>query len=76
MQLIKSLSYSDLLLLNNKDIHFISDCEFFPNFDVFCHIDKILFNGSEYIFYTTILDTKRKLEIGSNMKNLQFEFIN
>lgn len=72
MERIDSLSYKELYRLLNKNVRFISDCEFFPNFDVSGKIFKITFNKGEYIFLLK-LKNKKEIEVGSNMKNLQFE---
>lgn len=60
--------------LFGKDVRFKSSCEFFPNFDVIIKVNKIYFRGSEIMFDGTTKSNK-KLTIGSNMKNLQFEIV-
>lgn len=72
MKRIDNLNYKELYSLLNKTVRFISDCEFFPNFDVSGKIVKITFNKGEYIFLLR-LKNKKEIEVGSNMKNLQFE---
>ena len=57
-----------------KNIRFISNCEFFPNFDVIIKVNKICIKGPEILF-EGLTKTNKKLTIGSNMKNLQFEII-
>ena len=57
-----------------KNVRFISNCEFFPNFDVIIKINKIYIKGSEILF-EGLTKTNKKLTIGSNMKNLQFEIV-
>ena len=76
MQKISSKSYIDLhKLLYHKKVHFISDCEFFPNFDVIVYVYDIYIRVDEIIFETKNISNGKKLTIGSNMKNLQFELI-
>lgn len=78
MQKISTLSYIDLLKnILNKQVHFTSDCEFFPNFDVRCIVYNISLskNNNEILMDVKILNSNKKITIGSNMKNLQFEFI-
>ena len=57
-----------------KNVRFISNCEFFPNFDVIIKVNKIYIKGPEILF-EGLTKTNKKLTIGSNMKNLQFEII-
>ena len=58
-----------------KNVRFKSNCEFFPNFDVIIKVNKIYIKGTEILF-EGLTKTNKKLTIGSNMKNLQFETIN
>jgi hypothetical protein len=58
-----------------KNVRFISNCEFFPNFDVIIKVNKIYIKGPEILF-EGLTKTNKKLTIGSNMKNLQFEITN
>ena len=75
MQKIKKMSLLDLskTLIGHK-VRFISDCEFFPNFDVICNVKQIYMKGNEIIIEVNTLNNKH-LTIGSNMKNLQFELL-
>ena len=57
-----------------KNVHFTSDCEFFPNFDVVIKVNDIYINKNEIIFKGKTKNNKM-LTIGSNMHNLQFEII-
>ena len=75
MKFVKKTSYIELVKLVNKKVHFISDCEFFPNFDVKVYVYKVNSSTNEIIFYTKSLSNNKRLTIGSNMKNLQFELI-
>lgn len=60
--------------LFGKNVRFISNCEFFPNFDVTIKINKIYIRNNEILF-EGLTKTNKKLTIGSNMKNLQFEIV-
>ena len=75
MQKVKKMSLLDLskALIGHK-VRFISDCEFFPNFDVTCNVKQIYMKGNEMIIEVNTLNNKH-LTIGSNMKNLQFELL-
>lgn len=76
MQKVSSKSYIELhKLLYHKKVHFTSDCEFFPNFDVNVYVYDIYLRVDEIIFETKNISNGKKLTIGSNMKNLQFELI-
>lgn len=75
MQKVKKMSLLELskTLIGHK-VRFISDCEFFPNFDVTCNVKQIYMKGNEMIIEVNTLNNKH-LTIGSNMKNLQFELL-
>ena len=77
MEKVSSKSYIDLhKLLFHKKIHFTSDCEFFPEFDVKVYVyDIYIEKNGEIIFETKNISNGKKLTIGSNMKNLQFKII-
>ena len=60
--------------LFGKNVRFISNCEFFPNFNVIIKVNKIYIKGPEILF-EGLTKTNKKLTIGSNMKNLQFEIV-
>ena len=60
--------------LFGKNVRFKSTCEFFPNFDVIIKVNKIYIKGPEILF-EGLTKTNKKLTIGSNMKDLQFEII-
>jgi len=77
MNLVNQYTYTEIVnLLLTKTVHFISDCEFFPNFDVIGNVYNIKLNNSEIIFEINIKNKNRTIQIGSNMRNLQFEIIN
>ena len=74
MELISKYSYIWICNnLMNKKIHFISDCEFFPNCNVTGKVISYYIKGSETIFKTKV--GNKTIDIGSNMKNLSFEII-
>lgn len=76
MESIKTYSFSQLYKkLFGKNVHFISDCEFFPNFDVIIKVQKIYFAKNNEIIFEGKTKAKKILKIGSNMKNLQFELL-
>lgn len=77
MEKVSSKSYIDLhKLLFHKRVHFTSDCEFFPNFNVRVYVyDIYIEKNNEIIFETKNISNGKKLTIGSNMKNLEFEII-
>lgn len=75
MNLIKGLTYNQLRdLLLGKKVHFVSDCEFFPNFNVYGKVISMSMNGTEVIFRFRT-NTNRIIQIGSNMLNLRYELI-
>lgn len=75
MEHIKNYSFYEIYKkLFGKNVRFISDCEFFPNFDVSCKVIKIHIKNNETLFEVKTKSNKH-LTIGGNMKNLQFEII-
>lgn len=77
MELISKYSYIWICNnLMNKKIHFISDCEFFPNFNIEGYIKDIKLSKSTSEILFTVAVKNKTLTIGSNMKNLQFEIMN
>ena len=77
MELISKYSYIWMCNnLINKKIHFISDCEFFPNFNIKGYIKDINLSKSTSEILFTVAVKNKTLTIGSNMKNLQFEIMN
>ena len=76
MEKISLYSYIDIYrLLFHKKVHFTSDCEFFPNFDIKAYVYDIYLRDNEIMFETKNISNDKKLTIGSNMKNLKFEII-
>ena len=62
--------------LLGKKVRFISDCELFPNFDVKVQIVSIsISNNKEILFDCRNLSNRKKLTIGSKMKNLRFQIL-
>ena len=62
--------------LLGKKVRFISDCELFPNFDVKVQVVSIsLSNNKEILFDCRNLSNRKKLTIGSKMKNLRFQLL-
>lgn len=75
MELIKNFGFEVIYKkIFGKNVRFISNCEFFPNFDVIIKVNKIYIKGPEILF-EGLTKTNKKLTIGSNMKNLQFEIV-
>jgi hypothetical protein len=60
--------------LFGKNVRFVSDCEFFPNFNVIIKINKIYINQNE-IMFRGLTKSNKNLTIGSNMQNLKFEIM-
>ena len=72
---VKNISYN--ILSNSilgKIVNFKSDCEFFPNFNVTGKVYKLELRQDETLIYVKTRQGK-KLTIGSNMKNLEYEII-
>lgn len=75
MDNVKDYSFSQLYKkMFGKNVHFTSDCEFFPNFDVVIKVNDIYINKNEIIFKGKTKSNKM-LTIGSNMSHLMFEVV-
>lgn len=76
MEYVRKYSFNKIYeKLFGKNVRFISNCEFFPNFDVSLKIKNIyIASNNEYIFEGTTKNNKL-LKVGSNMKDLQFEIL-
>lgn len=75
MQLLSNLTYEQISTsLYNKNIHFTSDCEFFPEFDVIGKIIKTRIQNTEIVM-TFKTKQGRVIDIGSHMKNLRYEIL-
>ena len=62
--------------LLGKRVKFISDCELFPNFDGNVQVVSIsLSPNKEVLFDCRTLENRKKLIIGSKMKNLRFKLL-
>ena len=62
--------------LLGKKVRFTSDCELFPNFDVKVQVVSISLSSSkEMLFDCRNLSNRKKLTIGSKMKNLRFQLL-
>jgi len=73
---VKDLTYAQLCSYINKSFEFVSNCEFFPNFNVVGKILKVDINNNEYIISVSTKPTNKVIKIGSNMKNLIMNPIN
>lgn len=72
MELASKYSSTQLIKkIVGQKVRFISDCEFFPNFNVTGKVISYYFKGSEVLFKTKI--GNKTIDVGSNMKNLRFE---
>lgn len=73
---IKSKSYNQLQNeILGKKIHFKSDCELFPNFDVKGKVIGIKYGDNLEIIFEFLNINGKKIIIGSNMKNLRYEVL-
>ena len=62
--------------LIGKRVRFVSDCEFFPDFDVKVQVVSIsMLENREILFDCRNLSNRKKLTIGSKMKNLRFKIL-
>ena len=72
---VSKLEYKSLVnTLLNKRVNFISDCEFFPNFNVTGYVFDITIHNNEYLFHVRHKNGK-KYTIGSHMKNLSYSIL-
>ena len=75
MKSVKNLSFIKLqqdLIGNN--VHFKSDCVFFPSFDVVGKVIRVTNIGTEIII-EILTKNRKQLKIGSNMKNLRYKIV-
>ena len=76
MELVKNLSFTELYKkIFGKNVRFISDCQFFPNFDVIIKVNDISIAKNNEILIKGNTKSNKALSIGSNMLNLQFEIV-
>lgn len=73
LESIKKYSYANLTkMLSGKSVHFTSDCDLFPNFNVIGKVLNTYVKGTELVFKFKTT-TGKVIDVGSNMKNLKFE---
>ena len=76
MELVKNLSFNELYKqIFGKNVRFICDCQFFPNFDVIIKVNDISIAKNNEILIKGKTKSNKALSIGSNMLNLQFEIV-
>ena len=76
MELSKNLSFPELYKkIFGKNVRFISDCQFFPNFDVIIKVNDISIAKNNEILIKGKTKSNKELSIGLNMHNLQFEIV-
>lgn len=76
MEKIKNYSYLQLRkLLIGKTVNFISDCELFPNFNVTGKVISIKIANQYENLITVKRPNQKMIDIGTNMKNLQFQVL-
>lgn len=74
MKIVSKYTYDELIdMLLGMNVHMTSDCEFFPNFDIRGKVIEYRINTTELIFKVNV--NGKIIDVGSNMKNLQFEII-
>ena len=74
MQKVSSISSPVLIkMLMGKTVHMTSDCEFFPNFNIQGKVIEYRMHNNELIFKIKV--NNKLIDVGCNMKNLQFELI-
>ena len=71
---VKNLTYQEIINLIGKRVQFVSDCDFFPFFNITGIVVNINFNNDEYIFIVK-LNTGKITKISSNMKNLTIKIL-
>lgn len=76
LEFVKNLSFPELYKkIFGKNVRFISDCQFFPNFDVIIKVNDISIAKNNEILIKGKTKSNKELSIGSNMRNLQFEVV-
>lgn len=76
LEFVKNLSFPELYKkIFGKNVRFISDCQFFPNFDVIIKVNDISIAKNNEILIKGKTKSNKELSIGSNMLNLQFEIV-
>ena len=76
MKTIKNCTYKKLIdeILGNI-VHFTSNCELFPNFDVKGKVISYYQTDYELVFKVKIPAYNKIVDVGTNMKNLKYEII-
>lgn len=76
MELVKSYNYKEIInkLLGNI-VHFTSECELFPNFNIKGKVISYYMNNSELILKVKIQTYNKIIDVGTNMNKLKFEII-
>jgi len=76
MELVKKYNFTQLIkLLVGKKVKMKSNCEFFPNFNITGKVLSYYIKGPEIVFKVKTNPSQKIIDVGSNMKNLQFEII-
>ena len=76
MELVSKYSFRQIITkIIGKNVQFTSDCEFFPNINVIGKVLNYKLRGNEIIFKVKIKNTGKLIDVGSNMKNLQFKIV-
>ncbi len=75
LEKINGYNYSFLKTLAGKRVHFISDCELFPNFDVTVKVIRVTIESNKEVVFHCLNQRGKNTTIGSNMKNLRFEIL-
>lgn len=74
MKIAREQTFETLCQLTGNIVNFVSDCEFFPNFNVVGRVVDVYINtNSETMITINAIPNNRKLDIGVNMKNLRYE---
>lgn len=76
MKPISGMSYQKLKNeLLGKKVHFKSDCELFPNFDVKGKVIEMHIGSHMETIMKFLTSNGKTIDIGSNMKNLKYELL-
>lgn len=74
-QSVKNKSFEELSQLTGNVVNFVSNCDFFPNFNVTGRVLRIDLSNNETMFEVSVHPNDRVIKIGSNMKNLTYEIL-
>ena len=76
MENVSKYSFKQIIMMTiGKNSHFTSDCEFFPNFNVYGKVLSYYIKNNELVLKVKTKPSGKIIDIGSNMKNLKFEII-